>query len=87
MTTHHQSEQSRELQRLKWSCRRGLLELDVLLERFLNGQYSVLSGEQKATFSRLLACSDQELIDWLLNHEPIGDQALQHLVDAIGGKI
>lgn len=55
-----------EIRRLQWRCRRGLLELDVLLNRFLDNQYSHLNKEQQQNFSDLLEQSDQNLIDWLL---------------------
>lgn len=52
------------LERLRWQCRRGLLELDLLLGNFLDTGYAALDAEKKAQFSSLLACSDQELLYW-----------------------
>ena len=42
------------MDRLRWSCRRGLLELDLVLQRFLREEYPLLGDEQKQTFRRLL---------------------------------
>ena len=35
-----------EIDRIRWSCRRGLLELDLVLQRFLNDHYLSLTVEQ-----------------------------------------
>lgn len=66
------------LSRLRWSCRRGMLELDVLLGNFLEEAYSGLSPEDQATFIKLLECNDQELFGWLTgkSHPEEADLAL-----------
>lgn len=56
-----------DFSKLRWRCRRGLLELDVLLERFLTQQYRYLSAEEKQIFSELLDTPDQQLWQWLNN--------------------
>ena len=48
--------------RLKWQCRRGLLELDLVLERFLE-RASSLSGAELAALEELLDYSDNDLWD------------------------
>jgi len=50
--------------RLRWSCRRGMLELDVLLGGFLEGAYLNLSAHDQEVFVKLLDCNDQELFEW-----------------------
>ena len=55
--------------RLRWQCRRGLLELDVILGNFLDSGYDYLSSTEKALFEELLQESDPELLAWLLNQE------------------
>lgn len=52
---------------LRWSCRRGMLELDLILSDFIEKQYFRLSLTEKKNFQDLLLCTDVELIDWLLN--------------------
>lgn len=54
------------LPKLRWACRRGMLELDVLLGNFLNEAYVDLSNEQKLSFVGLLQTTDPELFSWLL---------------------
>ena len=52
--------------RLKMQCRRGMLELDVLLEPFLADVYLTLEEEDKQRFVNLLACEDQDLFPWFM---------------------
>ena len=47
--------------RLKWKCRRGLLELDIVLQRFL--EHHVMEDEALESFTRLLDLPDTELWD------------------------
>ena len=42
--------------RLKWQCRRGMRELDLLLEEFLEHRYQSLSQPDRDAFARLLEC-------------------------------
>lgn len=54
------------LPKLRWACRRGMLELDVLLGNFLNEAYANLTNAQKIAFVELLRHNDPELFNWLL---------------------
>jgi antitoxin CptB len=49
--------------RLKWKCRRGLLELDLVLERFLSGDATALDDAALARFCELLELQDNDLWD------------------------
>ena len=55
-----------EARRLLWRCRRGMKELDVLLERFARRELPVFSVEERNTFARFLELPDPVLIDYLL---------------------
>lgn len=59
--------------RLRWRCRRGLLELDLLLDAFLETAYSALSKEEKQAFEALLCYPDQALWRYCLAEEPHRD--------------
>lgn len=50
-----------ELNRLRWRCRRGLLELDIVLARFVDQHYTKLSAEEKNAFVDLLIEADNDL--------------------------
>lgn len=49
------------LNRLRWRCRRGMLELDLVLERFLGENYAQLTAQQQQEFENLLELEDHEL--------------------------
>jgi len=51
---------------IRWQCRRGMLELDILLLSFFDTKYAELSLDAKQGFCDLLTCSDQELYEWLV---------------------
>lgn len=50
-----------DLGRLNWRCRRGMLELDLVLKRFLEENYAKLTAQQQLEFDTLLDLPDQEL--------------------------
>lgn len=70
-------------ERLRWQCRRGLLELDLLFEAFLNNAYSGLSDADKETFVQLLEYQDQTLQEWLLGKTTPEDESMVHMVRLI----
>jgi antitoxin CptB len=53
----------RALSRLKWSCRRGLLENDLFIERFFRRFESGLTVRQARALSALMELSDNDLLD------------------------
>ena len=55
-----------ELGKLRWHCRRGLLELDLVLEQFNSRHLDVLDGGQLALFRELLAFGDNDLLDLVM---------------------
>lgn len=69
--------------RLKWACRRGMLELDVLFIPFVDEAYDDLSTEKQFTFERLLTCQDPELFAWFMGHETCEDTELNDMVQFI----
>jgi antitoxin CptB len=72
-----------EIERLRWQCRRGMLELDLLLNRFLESAYADLSPRQRIDFVRLLGYQDQIIYDWLMSQAVPADPALRDLVARI----
>jgi antitoxin CptB len=57
-----------EARKLLWRCRRGMKELDVLLERFARERYEYVSGDDQRAFARLLDLPDPDLADYFLGH-------------------
>ena len=52
-----------ELDRVRWRCRRGLLELDLVLKAFLEKGYARLGPDGQAAFLELLEQPDNDLLD------------------------
>lgn len=69
--------------RLKWKCRRGLLELDLVLERFLQGPAARLSDEQLARFGELLEQADNDLWDAVCGRSARFDERYADLVERL----
>jgi antitoxin CptB len=72
-----------EARRLLWRCRRGMKELDVLLERYVRPRLAAASGEERATLTQLLELPDPLLSDYLFGHTPATDPDVARLVAAI----
>lgn len=72
-----------ELARTRWRCRRGLLELDLLLLRFVERGYAGLDPAQRAAFERLLTLADAELQALLQGENKPTDPELARLVAII----
>ena len=52
--------------RLRWQCRRGMRELDELLQSFLECGYAQLDDAQRLTFERLLTTQDNQLLEYFM---------------------
>lgn len=55
-----------DLSRIKFLCRRGMKELDVLLQRYLDRHYASDTPEQQWTFLRLLEREDPDIWAWIV---------------------
>jgi antitoxin CptB len=55
--------------RLNWQCRRGMLELDLMLKNFVEKCYFSLPLKTKKAFHQLLNCQDQILLDYLMGQD------------------
>lgn len=53
----------KEFERARWRCRRGMLELDIVLQRFMERHYRQLDETGLRQFERLLALPDNDLWD------------------------
>jgi antitoxin CptB len=73
MSAHHQAD-SAQRARLRWRSRRGLLENDLILTRFLDAHEANLSDEEVDAYTRLLELTDNDLMGLLLGQkEPQGE--------------
>jgi antitoxin CptB len=73
----------RHFGRLRWRCRRGMLELDLALGHFLACRYVTLTDSDKAAFERLLTTSDSDLLNYLHGQAQPTDKELRDIVAKI----
>ena len=72
-----------DARRLLWRCRRGMKELDILLERFARDRYGDASAEQKRAFAQLLDLPDPDVADYLFGHATPEEPELARLTQLI----
>ena len=72
-----------ELDRLRWRCRRGMLENDLMLTRFLDVRGAGITDQEVVALGRLLDLSDNELWDLLAGRQEPADAAVKPLLDAL----
>ena len=69
--------------KLAWRCRRGTLELDILLNSFFEQEYDHLSPAEQASFEQLLDTQDPMIMDWLWGRAPLPAGELGKLIERI----
>lgn len=72
-----------KLPQLRWRCRRGVLELDLLLNNFLDKEYISLNFQQSELFEMLLDYPDQVLFDLLMAKMRASDDGVAKLIERI----
>ena len=74
----------RALSKLRWRCRRGLLENDLFIERFFDRYAGSLTEAQAQALSALMELSDNDLLDLLLvRKEPEGELLRDDVVQVL----
>ena len=73
------------LERLRWRCRRGARELDLLLEGYLNTAYAEADDAEKARFAELLNWEDDALLETLLGGKKPETPGFDTLIEKIRG--
>lgn len=72
-----------ERARIKWACRRGMLELDVVIMPFYDECFDSLSEAEQDDFVALLECDDPDLFNWVMQHGRSEDGKLANMIDKI----
>jgi antitoxin CptB len=72
-----------ESRKLLWRCRRGMKELDVVLERYARAHLERATEDERRVFARLLDLPDPELVEYFLGHATPDDPDLAQLTRAI----
>ena len=68
---------------LRWACRRGMLELDVLLGNFLEEAFVKLPENEQAIFVNLFNNNDQDLYHWLIGQVEAPEADLAMMIGKI----
>ncbi len=74
------SEKQARIGRLKWHCRRALLELDIVFQRFWMQQGDDIDAGSEAALTRLLAFEDHDLWDLVNGRATIDDEELEKCI-------
>ena len=69
--------------RLLWRCRRGIKEMDIVLQDFIKDSYDELNNENKSAFSKLLEEQDLDILNWLLGKDKPEDKTLIEIIKKI----
>jgi antitoxin CptB len=69
-----------EQRRLAWRCRRGMLELDIILQKFVNEQFGSLHMDELQVFDELLDLPDNDFWELIRNTAPAEDESLQSVL-------
>lgn len=72
--------------RLMWRSRRGMLELDLLLQGYIETYFETLTPTQIEAFTRLLETPDTVLLDFLLGRSQPTDAVMADTVNAVRGQ-
>ena len=72
-----------DLSRLRWRCRRGMRELDVLLARYLERDYSAAAQPERDAFCGLLELPDPDLYGYLFGRTELAAGPLRNVVARI----
>jgi len=69
--------------KIKWQCRRGMLELDLILNRFYKNSIDNLTENEISSFENLLGQQDPDLYAWLMGYETPTEKELEEIVTYI----
>jgi antitoxin CptB len=69
--------------KIYWRCRRGMAELDVFFQVFLNSDYQSLSKTERDDFEQLLTCNDTDLLEYLMGRTVPPESNLINVVTKI----
>ena len=62
--------------KLKWKCRKGVRELDILLSKYIETSYDLLSSKEKDIFVEFIEKDTYEILDILMNKKNVNNKFL-----------
>jgi len=69
-----------EQRRLAWRCRRGMLELDIILQKFVNEQFSSLTIDELQVFDEMLDLPDSDFWEKIRDTQEVNNLSLQSVL-------
>lgn len=72
-----------ELDRIRWQCRRGLLELDLVLSAFVERHFDRLDARQVELFKELLEQPDNDLLDLVMGRTELADPRCKPVLELL----
>ena len=72
-----------DINKLRWRCRRGSLELDLILYKYFDQVYPTTTATEQQAFQRLLELEDTDLLRYLLGEDTPQDADLAGLVQVL----
>jgi antitoxin CptB len=72
-----------ERSRLLWRCRRGIREMDIVLQAFLNQSYDTLSDADKNSFAQLLDEADLDILNWIMGKDEPENDGIKNIIALI----
>jgi len=72
-----------ERSRLAWRCRRGIREMDIVLQTFLNQSYDTLSDADKNSFAQLLDEADLDILNWIMGKDEPKNDGIKNIITLI----
>ena len=72
-----------ERDRILWQCRRGLLELDLVLQRFVEARLEQLSADETVALKLLLAFDDNDLLDLVMRRAEAVDTRVTAVLEML----
>jgi antitoxin CptB len=73
----------KELDRIRWRCRRGMLELDIVLQGFVDKHYMQLNKTELQHFDTLLSLPDNDLWDTITSKKELEDIRLRPVLQLL----
>ena len=70
------------ISKLKWRCRKGVRELDMLLSKYIETSYSVLPTKEKDIFLEFIEKDTYEILDILMNKKS-SNEKFTNIVEAL----
>lgn len=74
-----------DMSRLRWRCRRGTKELDIVMNRYLQERYETANPEEQESFNVLLGVEDPIIFDMLMDKTTSEDADQQALIEILKG--